>query len=148
MVSDHLNSWAPVGIFWVGWSMLPAWASQPWLALLPCCLPKSPWQRWMISSTGPTICPAMINPCDDIPPKYQPNQCTLVINDEDGDHDFSIHAFWNLYNPKKQWRRAKLAEIVRETLIRCIYSLSCVLLQTKNKQPNFKLKKEPPKAGF
>ena len=38
MVSDHLNSWAPVGIFWVGWSMLPAWASQGWPALLPCCL--------------------------------------------------------------------------------------------------------------
>ena len=123
--------------FWLAIIPGPCWASPP--------LPKSPWRRWMISLPVPTIWPAMINPCDDIPPNT--NQCT-AINDEDGDHctklpSVSLRHEWsppknnNRNNSKKQWRR-KLAKIGREMLIAHIYSLSCMQVEVKNKQTNCK----------
>ena len=82
--------------FWSPLFLGPCWYIFGLAIAGPCCLPrlakaglayaglpKSPWRRWMISPTGPTIWPAMINPCDDIPPNT--NQCTVIM-DDDGDH--------------------------------------------------------------
>ena len=104
----------------------------------------------MISPTGPTIWPAMINPCDDIPPNT--NQCTVIMDDDGDPFTWPIHIA-NTNNAKKQWR-AKLAKIgqVREMLIRDICSLSCVLLLTKilNQEQTTELQTQerPPENNF